>query len=211
LKNKYALALVELTPQQYDKLLKLRREGKIIKIFPNRKVKAFLQDTTRLLNATDVWTKLNITGKGSLVCVLDTGVDYTHPDLNRSVDLALSWDYVNWDSNPMDDNGHGTHVAGTIAGNNSPYIGVAPGASIVAIKACDSNGDCTLDDQLDALDWCYYHAAEYNITVVSMSIGGSEEFNDFCNKGQNVDARFSSLALYLCDLHGFRMALNLKN
>ena len=102
-------------------------------------------------------------GAGVVVAVVDTGVDYTHPDLaeniwtnagevagngidddnNGFIDDVRGWDLHNSDADPMDDRGHGTHVAGTIAavGNNGiGIIGVAPSAAIMPVKCLDSAG-----------------------------------------------------------------------
>ena len=76
------------------------------------------------------------------VAVIDTGIDYTHPDLVNNYNASLGFDWVNYDSNPMDDNGHGTHVAGTIAAainNNEGIAGVA-NVTIFAEKILDSTG-----------------------------------------------------------------------
>lgn len=76
-----------------------------------------------------------------IIAVIDTGVDYTHPDLTGKV--LKGYDYVNADADPMDDNGHGTHVAGIAAAksNNSYGIaGIAWGAKILAVKVLNSQG-----------------------------------------------------------------------
>ena len=68
----------------------------------------------------------NVTGTGVRVAVIDTGIDYNHPDLLPN--YAGGWDFVNDDNDPMDDHGHGTHVAGTVAVvyNDVGVVGVAP-------------------------------------------------------------------------------------
>ncbi|MCH7594854.1 MAG: S8 family serine peptidase, partial [Chloroflexi bacterium] len=73
---------------------------------------------------------LSNSGAGVKIAVIDSGIDYTHPDLDAN--YAGGYDFVNGDTDPMDDNGHGTHVAGTIAAedNGTGVVGVAPGASI---------------------------------------------------------------------------------
>ena len=76
-------------------------------------------------------------GAGVKVAVIDTGVDYTHPDLDAY--YAGGYDFVNNDNVPMDDNGHGTHVSGTVAAedNNNGVVGVAPKATLYALKVLD--------------------------------------------------------------------------
>ena len=143
----------------------------------------FLQDSVPLVNATNIWDKqfnaLNITGKGQTVCVIDTGVNYTHPDLggcygdndaSSSCKIIGGYDFVNSDSDPMDDHGHGTHVAGIVAANGS-ITGVAPEAKIIAIKVCNSGGTCAEDHIRAGIDWCVGNSSNYNISVISMSLG----------------------------------------
>jgi len=119
-----------------------------------------LSTSTASVNANYSWNILNITGRNITVAVIDTGIDYMHPDLggcfgngtnpttNASCRIIDGYDFVNSDNDPMDDYGHGTAVAGVIgaygnsSGNNSGITGVAPGASFYALKACDSHGSC---------------------------------------------------------------------
>jgi len=79
------------------------------------------------------------------VAVVDTGVDYTHPDLENRVDLKKGYDFINDDSDPMDDNGHGTHVSGIIAAemnNGEGIVGVAGtlDVRIIPIKVLEREG-----------------------------------------------------------------------
>jgi subtilisin family serine protease len=94
-----------------------------------------------------------ITGQGVKVAILDSGIDYTHPDL-ASV-YAGGYDFVNGDTDPMDDHGHGTHVAGTIAAaaDGSGIIGVAPGVEVYALKVLNKNGSGYFSDIIMALEW----------------------------------------------------------
>lgn len=125
------------------------------------------------------------------VAVIDSGVAAAHPDLrgqiatnsgeraanaidddnNGYVDDVAGWDFVGADPVPDDANGHGTHVAGTIAarGNDGVgIVGVAPTARIMALRALDANGSGTLDDILSA----YGYAARNGARVVNLSLGG---------------------------------------
>jgi subtilisin len=94
-----------------------------------------------------------VTGQGVKVAILDSGIDYTHPDL-ASV-YAGGYDFVNGDTDPMDDHGHGTHVAGTIAAaaDGAGIIGVAPGVEVYALKVLDKNGSGYFSDIIMALEW----------------------------------------------------------
>jgi PGF-pre-PGF domain-containing protein len=156
-------------------------------IVEDRQVKAFLTESVPLINADDVWNKIlsgtNITGRGQTVCVIDTGVDYTHPDLGGGMGIGFKvlggYDFVNNDNDPIDDNGHGTHVAGTIAANGN-LKGVAPDANIIAIKVLNASGFGSTIDVLAGIDWCVSNASIYNITVISMSLGG-DLYTSYCD------------------------------
>lgn len=89
------------------------------------------------------------------------------------------WDAVNEDADPLDDDGHGTHVAGIAAAKGS-IKGVAPDANLIILKAGDSNGDFMDFNIAQALDWCINNASKYNITVISLSLGGGL-YNESCD------------------------------
>src|SRR5581483_8165698 len=91
-------------------------------------------------------------GAGYSVAVIDTGIDYTHPDLGGAwgARVVAGWDFVNNDADPMDDNGHGTHVAGIIGSSNATYYGVASGVNLIALKVLDANGSGSFGSVEDA-------------------------------------------------------------
>jgi len=108
-------------------------------------------------------------GTGVKVAIIDSGMDYTHPDL--AANYAGGYDWVNDDGDPMDDNGHGSHVAGTIAAaaNGTGVVGVAPEASIYALKVLDKSGSGYFSDIVAALQWCMRNG----IQVTNNSYGSS--------------------------------------
>ncbi|RME28685.1 MAG: PKD domain-containing protein, partial [Candidatus Zixiibacteriota bacterium] len=110
-----------------------------------------------------------VKGAGVKVGVIDTGIDHAHPDL--AANYAGGIDYVNGDNDPMDDNGHGTHVSGTIAAidNTIGVLGVAPAAKLYGIKVLDANGSGTFSNVIAGIDW----AAANGMNVVNMSLGAS--------------------------------------
>ena len=106
-------------------------------------------------------------GKGVRVAVLDTGIDYEHPDLKDNYVDGVS--FVKGAPTPMDDQGHGTHCAGTIAAamNGAGVIGVAPEASLYAVKVLDKNAKGQFSWSIAGIDWCMHN----HIQIVSMSLG----------------------------------------
>jgi len=109
------------------------------------------------------------TGNEVIVAVIDTGVDYDHEDLAGKV--IKGYDYINNDSDPMDDNWHGTHVAGIVAAttNNSKGIaGVSWGAKIMAVKVLNSSGNGT---DLTVSNGITY-AADNGAKIINLSLGG---------------------------------------
>lgn len=108
---------------------------------------------------------------GKTAWTIDTGVDMTHPDL--TVDATRCQSFLGEGTTAQDQNGHGTHVAGIIAANNNSIgvVGVAAGATIVALRALDANGMGNMSNIIAAVDWVSAHANKGD--VVNMSIGGA--------------------------------------
>src|SRR5579863_262869 len=109
------------------------------------------------------------TGAGYSVAILDTGIDYNNPAFAGH--YMGGWNFVANDDNPMDDNGHGTHVAGIIASNDPNHPGIAPGVGIIALKVLDSSGTGTFGNIDLALQWVAAHQQQYHIAAVNMSLG----------------------------------------
>ncbi|MFG1883266.1 S8 family serine peptidase [Micromonospora sp. NPDC049102] len=122
------------------------------------------------IDAPDAW-KAGYTGKGARVAVLDTGADYSHPDLaGRVVERA---DFTAEDGDAVDHNGHGTHVASTIAGtgaaSHGQRRGVAPDAKLVIGKVLDDHGSGADSGVIAGMEW-----ASTRADVINMSFGGGE-------------------------------------
>ncbi|MFZ3168388.1 MAG: S8 family serine peptidase [Candidatus Methanoperedens sp.] len=118
------------------------------------------------INATNAW-EIGIDGTGINVSVLDTGIYAAHPDIAGRI--IKGYDFVNNDNDPADDDGHGTHVAGTVGGNGAggTTTGVAPNVSLLIAKVCNSNGWCFNSDIVDAIQWSVENGAD----IISMSLG----------------------------------------
>jgi len=118
------------------------------------------------VGASIVWPN---TTPSAGVCVLDTGVDYTHKDLSLST--IKGYDFVNGDADPMDDYGHGTHVAGIIAAkmNNAEGIAGVSTGKVVAVKVMGSQGWGTSFDIAKGINYC---ANRLDVRVLNLSLGG---------------------------------------
>jgi subtilisin family serine protease len=119
-----------------------------------------------MVGADVIWMN---TAASPLVAVIDSGVDYTHPDLVGKV--LKGYNFVEGTADPMDDNGHGTHVAGVIAARPNNKVGIAgiSNGSVLAIKALDFSGHGTYFEIAQAI---YYAANNAAVRVINMSLGG---------------------------------------
>jgi subtilisin family serine protease len=120
-----------------------------------------------------VFSSSSYRGTGYTVAVIDTGIDYNNPALGGGWGkrVVAGWDFVNNDADPMDDNGHGTHVAGIIGASNATYSGIAPDVNLVALKVLAADGSGSFGAVDDALKWVIANRAKYNIVAVNMSLG----------------------------------------
>ncbi|MDN7023863.1 PKD domain-containing protein [Methanoculleus sp. FWC-SCC1] len=151
---------------------KMGRDPRIAFIEPDYRVSALAETVpwgVSRIGAPRVHTSVN--GDGVRIAVLDTGIDYTHPDLDEN--YRGGYDFVGHDADPMDDNGHGTHCAGIIAAEDdgSGIVGVAPGAEVYAVKVLDKSGGGYISDVVAGIEW----AIENDIQIISMSLGGNSD------------------------------------
>jgi thermitase len=123
------------------------------------------------IHVAPVWAE-GITGnKNVKVAVIDTGVDYTHPDLKDNVDASLGYNFVANTPDAKDDHSHGSHCSGTIGGIGNNGVGVAGvnwNVTIIPIKFLDANGSGALDAAVQAIQW----ATKQNVKIMSNSWGG---------------------------------------
>jgi serine protease AprX len=149
----------------------------------DRTMHALLDTAAPTIGATQEWGN-GLTGKNVTIAILDTGI-YPHPDLtlpnNRIVGF---YDVIQGKTDPYDDNGHGTHVAGCAAGagtsSGGKYRGPACEASLVGVKVLDANGQGSVSDIIDGVQWCLQNKDKYGIRIVSLSLGGpaTESYRD---------------------------------
>ncbi len=124
-------------------------------------------------------------GTGVGVAVIDTGIELSHPDLKANI--IANKNCLSSTRNGNDDNGHGTHVAGTIAALNNGIgvVGVAPEAKLIAVKVLNRNGSGTWSSVICGIDWVTANAIKYKIKVANMSLGGSGVSDNNCGYTNN--------------------------
>ncbi|HLF89685.1 MAG TPA: S8 family serine peptidase, partial [Anaerolineales bacterium] len=146
----------------------------------NQDLEYFLHESVAYIGADQVWTNYGQTGGNAVVAIVDSGIDATHPDLLYGAQVIQNVKVLPMQASqenvPLTDtsSGHGTHVAGTIAGNGymsgGYYRGVAPDAKLVGLGAGEG---ISILVATQAYDWVLTHHAEYGIRVVSNSWGST--------------------------------------
>jgi len=183
--------VVELTNNQ---LRKLADSPAVESIHWDRPTGGEMNRAAVTVGARAVQEEMGLDGAGVGVAVIDSGVTSWHDDLTyngtsskvRVVGgqrVVKFVDFVNGRTTPYDDNGHGTHVAGIIAGNGydtqGARAGIAPAAHLVSLKVLDDHGGGYISDVIAALDWVVSNKAAFNVRVVNLSVGArvTESYN----------------------------------
>jgi hypothetical protein len=156
----------------------LEEAGLISEIRYDYPVMKFLQNSVPLIRADQTnnleLDSINLTGRYQTVCVVDTGIDYTHPNLGGEIGITSKvlggYDFGDDDEDPLDVQGHGTHVAG-IVGSYGSLKGVSKDSNLAAVKVFTDGGSSTGSDILAGLDWCIFNSEGLNISVISISLG----------------------------------------
>ncbi len=196
---KSAINAVTISNVTEDEIKQLTRGvSNIERIEKAQLITADLTDTAEIINTEQLQQYLGangvpLTGQGTIIGVVDTGVDYTHQDLGScsflleaGCKVAYGYDFVNNDPDPMDDQGHGTHVAATAAGNGyytqsngntQPLLGIAPDATIYAFKVLGANGSGSNVGVIAAMEACVDPNGDGDIsdrvTVCTLSLGSA--------------------------------------
>jgi serine protease AprX len=169
-------------------LAKLAGHGSVFQVHHNRAVTSSNYRTAVTVGARAVNELMGLTGKGVGVAVIDSGITTFHDDLRVGAGITTVFPYGNQRVSkfvdivhgqvlPYDDSGHGSHVAGVVSGSGDDSggskAGMAPDASIVALKVLDANGTGTIADIIAALNWVDVNRVQYNIRVVNLSVGAA--------------------------------------
>ncbi|MBT7102646.1 S8 family serine peptidase [archaeon] len=178
----------------------LVKNGNIESVDVEQTYYTMLQDSVGIINASSAWnlelSGLNLTGTNHAVCIIDSGVNYSHADLGGCSSSEFTagtcgkviggWDFCaddatcsTEDDDVMDVYGHGTHVSGIVAANGDIH-GIGLGTNIVMMKASNSSGVFWTTDVASAIDRCVANASVFNISVISMSLGAGQ-YTSYCD------------------------------
>jgi subtilisin len=170
-----------------QRLAAVRADSRVLFVSEDREVQASGQQApTGLRRAGGSTNGVNQTlankGAGVGVAVIDTGIDLSHPDLTPVVNGKTC---ILGTKNANDDNGHGSHVAGTIAArdNGGGVVGVAPGATLYAVKVLDRSGSGSWSSVICGIDWVTANANKVAVANMSLGGGGSDDGN--CGNSNN--------------------------
>lgn len=216
-KNKFSVLNGFTAKVSKEGLEELKKNKKVKNVYFPQPINPLLDGTVPVVSGDDVQkiqvSGKNITGTGETVCVIDTGVDYTHIALGNCSSSAFSdgscikvvggYDYADSDGDPYPGGtyanvNHGTHVAGIVASNDTTYRGVAPDAKLAALKVFrDSDGGGDTNMVISAIDWCISNASILNISVITMSVGISGYVNSsYCDSSSPMAAAASEAVAY---------------
>jgi uncharacterized repeat protein (TIGR01451 family) len=171
------LAHVELTSTLA--LQALQRDPRIVAVYPNQAFKLHLNQSAPLIAQPETLL-LGQQGEGVTVAVMDTGADYTHsafgsctaPGSPASCQVAVAMDFAPEDGQ-LDDNGHGTNVAGIV-------VGIAPKSRIAVLDVFDGS-TASSSDIIDAYNWVIANRDAYNIVAVNLSLGDGSRYTSPCS------------------------------
>lgn len=166
-----AKAIAKLSLDPYVKYIQLNR-----KLKPLGDPLASLSLYTQIVRAPNVWAQ-GITGQGIGVAVLDSGVAAVDDLYAPSKRVVARVDFVDPSSPGGDPGGHGTHVAGIVAGNGTDSaqarMGIAPGANIIDVRVIGSQGTTDLSTVIRGITWVVQNRKQYNIRVMNLSLGAT--------------------------------------
>lgn len=175
---------------------RLQANKEILAVYPSHPLRIYSDTSKELIGLQDLVQDIgyqNANGEGVRVAVLDTGIDYTHPDLGgcfgEGCKVAGGYDFVNEDASPMDDHSHGTHVAGIVAADGV-FKGIAPAAELFALKVCGHEGWCLPQDTIRAIEWAMDPNSDGDtsdaVDIINLSLGGPGSPDDPLSKAVDI-------------------------
>ena len=183
----------------------LNENPHVLKIYFRQDFEFLLFESVPLINASIVQllqrNNSNITGSNVTVCIVDTGINYTHQEFgscNQTNNITTSncskiiggYDIEDNDWNPMDENGHGTTVSGVIGANNL-LTGVAPDVKLVVVKV-----GAAPEEIADGIAWCKNYRTFFtpSIDIISLSVGSPVRYGNACDAADGVVAAANDAA-----------------
>jgi serine protease AprX len=141
-----------------------------------------VMDVARSVVGADLITNTKYTGKSVTVAIIDTGIS-PHADLVYPTNRIVGFkDFVNNETRAYDDNGHGTHCAGILAGNGysskGKYKGIAPEANILSVKVLDESGNGNTSDILSTVQWIIDNREVYKTRIINFSLGAIAQYRE---------------------------------
>ena len=148
-----------------------------VRIYDDEEMHLFLNQS-RITVGANIAESYNINGNNLSACILDTGIDLGHAAFNGA--YVGGYNAIANNSYPMDDHGHGTHVAGIVVSRDSFYKGMSSGGKVAAVKVCSNSGGCPTSATIAGIDWCITNKERLKIEVISMSYGGGSYTDSTC-------------------------------
>jgi len=178
-----------------NKLDKIKNDSRVAYISEDRIVTADGKPSGKITQPVEIFptgisrigaSEISNKGENVVVAVLDTGIDLTHPDLIGNIISGSGKSCISR-TTTNDDNGHGTHVAGTIAASDNAIgvVGVASLAKLIPVKVLDKRGSGSLSSVICGIDWITANAVTSNIKVANMSLGGGGSSDNNCGIDNN--------------------------
>ena len=149
----------------------------VINVYEDSEIEVSMEefDAASHVEFSSSYDGLSATGKGVVIGIVDSGIDYTHPDLGGGIGDGFKvlggYDFVNNNNDPMDDHGHGTMVAG-VAAANGEMLGLAPEASLRAYKVLDQSGRGLTSNVIAGIE----QAVLDGVNIINLSLGSISQF-----------------------------------